>query len=142
MFLDSSNPDVKFKVKITDCEILSVMYKDGDISEEDKKDIYENPSNYIVLNYTFDYWARRRLPPHARDDLHICFDVSYPNELNDRVVGHTEAKDFGYKYIPGETSSTYVYVTIRKDGLSDEEIYKLGQAVKISVVGIGCFLYG
>lgn len=82
------------------------------------------------------------MPPHARDDLYICFDVSYPNELNDRVVGHTEAKDFGYKYIPGETSSTYVYVTIRKDGLSDEEIYKLGQAVKISVVGIGCFLYG
>lgn len=67
MFLDSLNPDVKFKVKITDCEILSVMYKDGDISEEDKKDIYENPSNYIVLNYTFDYWARiRLLISHAR----------------------------------------------------------------------------
>ena len=134
--------ELDFEVQVTDVKLTDLVDEWIDIDQEKWEDYFSREEDFAVLQYEFEYWSDRdlRAEEDFSDDeeilLGVFFDVFYPNELNDRIFGHTCMRDMELTYVKDRVYTNRIRVVIEKKGLTDEQILELGQQVQIQAFGV------
>lgn len=140
IWINANNKKIEFDVVVTDISIAEQpSLPESKVREEEKRDFYSNPDNYITINYGIKYSSNKKIISTKPVNMGIFFELSYPNELNECILGYTQMKDFGFTYQAGTINTYGITVTLNKNNFSIEEITEMAQDVEIKVTGLENF---